>query len=123
MGTTLLGGSTYAVSSPVAKLAATPAAGIEPIGTVKLFVGPELPAGWVVCDGSLLRVDQHPALYKALGAMYGGNGQTTFALPKLLPTTTETQLSTWLPAVKIAAAPVVTALAELRMPHQTRRLS
>ncbi|WP_375378232.1 phage tail protein [Hymenobacter cellulosilyticus] len=104
-------------------MAATPAPGTEPIGTVKLFAGPELPSGWVVCDGRLLRVDEYPALHKALGTLYGSKGRSSFALPKLLPTAAETQLTTWLPAVKIAAAPAVAALAELRMPHQSRRLS
>lgn len=41
------------------------------------------PVGWYPCDGRLLDVSQHDALFALLGTTYGGNGQTTFALPNL----------------------------------------
>jgi microcystin-dependent protein len=41
------------------------------------------PSGWVKCEGQLLPIDQHTALFNLLGTTYGGNGQTTFALPDL----------------------------------------
>lgn len=41
------------------------------------------PAGWAVCDGSLMRVQEYPALFNLIGNRYGGDGQTTFALPDL----------------------------------------
>ena len=41
------------------------------------------PKGWAFCDGSLLPIDQHRALFNLLGATFGGNGVTTFALPDL----------------------------------------
>jgi microcystin-dependent protein len=41
------------------------------------------PAGWAFCDGSLLPIDQNQALFQLIGTTYGGDGQTTFALPDL----------------------------------------
>ena len=39
------------------------------------------PVGWAKCDGQLLSISQNTALFALLGTTYGGNGQTTFALP------------------------------------------
>ena len=39
------------------------------------------PKGWAFCSGQLLPINQNQALFSLLGTMYGGNGQTTFALP------------------------------------------
>ncbi len=41
------------------------------------------PVGWHYCDGSLLPISQYEALFNLIGTTYGGNGQTTFALPDL----------------------------------------
>jgi microcystin-dependent protein len=41
------------------------------------------PSGWAQCNGQLLPINQNQALFALLGTMYGGNGQTTFALPDL----------------------------------------
>ncbi len=41
------------------------------------------PQGWALCNGQLLPINQNQALFSLLGTMYGGNGQTTFALPDL----------------------------------------
>ena len=45
------------------------------------FVYP--PQGWALCDGQLLPINQNQALFSLLGTTFGGNGQTTFALPDL----------------------------------------
>jgi microcystin-dependent protein len=41
------------------------------------------PKGWAECNGQLLPINQNQALFALLGTTYGGNGQTTFALPDL----------------------------------------
>jgi microcystin-dependent protein len=41
------------------------------------------PRGYALCNGQLLSIAQNTALFSLLGTMYGGNGQTTFALPDL----------------------------------------
>src|SRR6266516_2066590 len=41
------------------------------------------PQGWAMCNGQLLPINQNQALFSLLGTTYGGNGQTTFALPNL----------------------------------------
>src|SRR3954451_11605903 len=45
------------------------------------FVFP--PKGWALCNGQLLPINQNQALFSLLGTRFGGNGQTTFALPNL----------------------------------------
>ena len=54
------------------------------LGEIRLFSG-YVPAGdgWAACNGQLLPINQNQALFSLLGTMYGGNGQTTFALPDL----------------------------------------
>jgi microcystin-dependent protein len=39
------------------------------------------PQGWAECNGQFLPINQNQALFSLLGTSYGGNGQTTFALP------------------------------------------
>lgn len=41
------------------------------------------PRGWAMCDGQLLPINNHTALFSLLGTIYGGDGRTTFALPDL----------------------------------------
>lgn len=41
------------------------------------------PKGWALCNGATLPINQNQALFSLLGTTYGGNGQTTFALPNL----------------------------------------
>jgi microcystin-dependent protein len=41
------------------------------------------PRGWALCNGQFLPINQNQALFALLGTTYGGNGQTTFALPNL----------------------------------------
>jgi microcystin-dependent protein len=53
------------------------------IGQVMLFAGNFAPRGWAFCNGQILSIAQNTALFSILGTTYGGNGQTTFALPDL----------------------------------------
>jgi len=53
------------------------------LGEVKVFAGNFAPRGWAACDGQLLPISQNTALFSLLGTTYGGNGQSTFALPNL----------------------------------------
>jgi len=53
------------------------------IGEVKLISFNFPPKGWAFCNGQLLAINQNQALFSILGTMYGGNGQTNFALPNL----------------------------------------
>ena len=53
------------------------------IGEIRLFGGTFAPAGWVFCDGSLLPISENDALFALIGTTYGGDGQTTFAVPDL----------------------------------------
>ncbi|MBI6953440.1 MULTISPECIES: phage tail protein [Pseudomonas] len=53
------------------------------IGQITLFAGNFAPRGWAFCDGQMLSINNNAALFAILGTTYGGNGQTTFALPDL----------------------------------------
>jgi microcystin-dependent protein len=57
-------------------------ASVEPyLGEIMLFAGDYVPRGWAACNGQLLPIAQNQALFSILLTRYGGNGQTTFALP------------------------------------------
>jgi microcystin-dependent protein len=53
------------------------------IAEIRMFAGNFNPRSWAFCDGSLLSIAQNTALFALVGTIYGGNGQTTFALPDL----------------------------------------
>ncbi len=53
------------------------------IGEIRLFGFTFAPVGWAFCDGTLIPIAQNTALFSLLGTFYGGDGQTTFALPDL----------------------------------------
>jgi microcystin-dependent protein len=53
------------------------------LGEVIAFAGPTAPAGWALCDGSLLAVQANQPLFELIGTTYGGDGQESFALPDL----------------------------------------
>ncbi len=53
------------------------------IGEIRIFGGNFAPAGWKKCSGEILDVNGNEALYSVLGTEYGGDGQTTFALPDM----------------------------------------
>ena len=51
------------------------------IGEIRLFAGNFAPLGWASCDGQLVSIAQNDALFNLIGTTYGGDGQSTFALP------------------------------------------
>jgi microcystin-dependent protein len=53
------------------------------IGEIRMFAGNFAPAGWEFCNGQLMAIDQNDVLFALIGTTYGGDGQTTFALPNL----------------------------------------
>lgn len=53
------------------------------LGTIQAFGFPFAPRGWMLCSGQILAIQSNTALFSLLGTTYGGNGQTTFALPNL----------------------------------------
>jgi len=53
------------------------------VAEIRIFAGSFAPKGWASCDGQILPISQNTALFSLLGTYYGGNGQTTFALPNM----------------------------------------
>lgn len=99
------------------------------IGEVRMFAGTFAPQAWAFCNNQILSIAQNTALFSILGTTYGGNGQTTFALPdfrgraalgtgngaglpsvqlgQLSGSTTATLLANQLPAHTHSFAPVI----------------
>src|SRR5690349_725577 len=53
------------------------------VGEVRMFAGNFAPAGWMFCEGQLLPISDYETLFNLIGTTYGGDGQSTFALPDL----------------------------------------
>lgn len=53
------------------------------VGEIRMFGGNFAPAGWAFCDGQLLSISENETLFQLIGTTYGGDGQTTFALPDM----------------------------------------
>ena len=53
------------------------------VGEIRMFGGNFPPMGWAFCDGSILSIAENDVLFSLIGTTYGGDGQTTFALPDL----------------------------------------
>jgi microcystin-dependent protein len=53
------------------------------VGEIRMFAGNFAPAGWMFCEGQLLPIFENETLFNLVGTTYGGDGQSTFALPDL----------------------------------------
>ena len=53
------------------------------VGEIRMFAGNFAPVGWSLCQGQLLSISDYDVLFNLIGTTYGGDGQTTFALPNL----------------------------------------
>lgn len=53
------------------------------VGEIRMFAGNFAPAGWMFCDGQLLPISENEVLFQLIGTYYGGDGESTFALPNL----------------------------------------
>jgi len=53
------------------------------VGEIRMFAGNFAPAGWMFCEGQLLAISENETLFQLIGTTYGGDGESTFALPDL----------------------------------------
>ena len=53
------------------------------VGEIRIFAGNFAPAGWMMCDGQLLPISENETLFQLIGTTYGGDGESTFALPQM----------------------------------------
>ena len=53
------------------------------VGEIRMFAGNFAPAGWMFCEGQLLPISENETLFQLIGTTFGGDGQSTFALPDL----------------------------------------
>ena len=53
------------------------------VGEIRMFAGNFAPVGWMFCEGQLLPISENETLFQLIGTTYGGDGQSTFALPDL----------------------------------------
>jgi microcystin-dependent protein len=67
------------------------------VGSLLLVAYNWAPLGWAVCNGQKLLINQYQAVFALLGATYGGDGTTNFALPNLPgPTDANSKQLTWI---------------------------
>lgn len=53
------------------------------VGEIRMFGGNFAPSGWMFCEGQILAISDYDTLFNLIGTTYGGDGQSTFALPDL----------------------------------------
>src|SRR5262249_46700752 len=53
------------------------------VGEIRMFAGNFAPNGWMFCEGQILPISENETLFNLIGTTYGGDGQSTFALPNL----------------------------------------
>lgn len=94
------------------------------LGEIRPFAFGFCPKGWNYCDGTILQVVEYQALFSLLGANYGGDGRTTFALPDLRSRTPicsgESGISDF--TLGMAAGQETVALTMQEMPAHSHRL-
>jgi microcystin-dependent protein len=53
------------------------------VGEIRMFAGNFAPVGWMFCDGAMLPISENETLFNLIGTTFGGDGESTFALPNL----------------------------------------
>ncbi len=53
------------------------------VGEIRMFAGNFAPGGWMFCEGQLLPISEYETLFQLIGTTYGGDGESTYALPDL----------------------------------------
>jgi microcystin-dependent protein len=53
------------------------------VGEIRMFAGNFAPAGWMFCEGQFLPISEYETLFNLIGTTYGGDGESTFALPDM----------------------------------------
>lgn len=53
------------------------------VGEIRMFAGNFAPMGWMFCNGDLVSISEYETLFNLIGTSYGGDGESTFALPDL----------------------------------------
>ena len=90
------------------------------LGEIRIISFNFAPKGWAFCNGQLLPINQNQALFSILGTTYGGNGQTTFALPNLQGRVPLHMGNGFVEGQLGGAQTVTLTLTEIRHTHQVR---
>lgn len=96
------------------------------IGEIRMFAGTFNPRNWAYCQSQIISISQNTALFAILGTTYGGNGQTTFALPDFRGrVAVGTGTGPGLPNVQLGemAGTNTTTLTSTQMPAHTHQVS
>ncbi len=95
------------------------------IGEIRMFAGNYAPQGWALCNGTLQSISGNEALFALIGTTYGGDGQTTFALPDMrgrLPLHQGTGLGLTARVMGQAFGSEAVTLLQTQMPSHTHTL-
>lgn len=92
------------------------------VGEIRMFGGNFAPAGWAFCNGALLPISEYDTLFNLIGTTYGGDGQTTFALPDLRGRAPVHTTSTSFPLGQVGGTETVT-LTQNQMPMHSHPFS
>ncbi len=77
------GGALFGQAAKPKRAEATPQGNTNFVAEIRIFAGNFPPNGWAFCNGQLLPISQNTALFSLLLTTYGGDGQSSFALPDL----------------------------------------
>lgn len=91
------------------------------IGEIRIFAGSFAPQGWALCQGQMLSIAEYDVLYALIGTTYGGDGQTTFALPNLSSRIPIHQGLGYVPGESVGVEEVV--LTQAHLPTHTHQLN
>lgn len=96
------------------------------LGEIKLMIGGIIPQNWVACDGRLLSVQNYQYLFSLIGTIYGGDGQSTFAIPDLrgrIPVNQGTAKSGTQYQMAAAGGAATVAITTAQMPSHTHAMT
>ena len=93
------------------------------VGEIRMFGGNFAPNGWMFCHGQILPISENETLFQLIGTTYGGDGQSTFALPDLRGRVPVHQGSGWVLAQTMGSETVTLTVQQIPAHSHVHRAS
>ena len=93
------------------------------VGEIRMFGGNFAPNGWLFCHGQILPISENETLFQLIGTTYGGDGQSTFALPDLRGRVPVHQGSGWVLAQTMGSETVTLTVQQIPAHSHVHRAS